>query len=155
MVGAVVLLVLEGAVLAGLLCGQIGDTITRLQSYQDWEPSSKHEGTRAQGRHTTRVCVLVPFFSSSTIWTWRWHVLQFPFLLPVPQAWHWTQSRMLSQMAWKPWAGAQGTIRRPATGQASHPEAGWGDLSSHLPRRHPEPHSPDPEAGGVWAGWRC
>lgn len=36
-VGAVVLLVLEGAVLAGLLCEQIGDMITRLRSYQDWE----------------------------------------------------------------------------------------------------------------------
>lgn len=31
-------------------------------------------------------------------------MLQFPFILPVPQAWQRTQSRMLSHTAWKPWA---------------------------------------------------
>lgn len=57
--------------------------------------------------------LMVPFFSSSTIWIWRWHVLQFPLVLPVPQAWQRTQSRMLSHTAWKPWAERQdGMVRR-------------------------------------------
>lgn len=40
-------------------------------------------------------------------------MLQFPFMLPVPQAWQRTQSRMLSHIAWKPWGERQGgTVRR-------------------------------------------
>lgn len=66
--------------------------------------------------------LLVPFFSSSTIWIWRWHMLQFAFLLPVPQAWQRTQSRMLSHTAWKPWAERQGGVvrRQPRGSKGGH-----------------------------------
>lgn len=100
----------------------------------DWEHHHQPVATRistppghAQGRQIPCLCISVPFFSSSTICTWRWHVLQFPFLLPVPQAWHCTQSLMLSHTAWKPWAEADG-------------DQPWGKhhTQSRLQRCHPQ-----------------
>ena len=49
-------------------------------------------------------------------------MLQFPFVLPVPQAWQRTQSRMLSHTAWKPWAERQGGVvkRQPMGSKGGH-----------------------------------
>lgn len=59
-------------------------------------------------------------------------MLQFPFLLPVPQAWHCTQSLMLSHTAWKPWAEADGE------------DQPWGKhhTQSRLQRCHPSTAAP-------------
>lgn len=64
--------------------------------------------------------LMLPFFSSSTIWIWSWQELQFPLRLPVPQVWQRTQSRMLSHTAWKPWAEWGGMVRDTPRSQGGH-----------------------------------
>lgn len=109
-VGAVIILILEGAILTSLLCGDRGHgcEVTRARKALGSSLMCTPTQSRAHRTHHTWLCpallLTLPFFSSSTIWIWRWQELQFPFRLPVPQVWQRTQSRMLSHTAWKPWA---------------------------------------------------
>lgn len=118
-VGAVIILILEGAVLTSLLCGnrEHGCEVTRARKALGSSPECTATRSRACRTHHTWLCpallLTVPFFSSSTIWIWRWQELQFPFRLPVPQVWQRTQSRMLSHTAWKPWAEGVGWSGTP------------------------------------------
>lgn len=125
-VGAVIILILEGAVLTSLLCRERGQgcEVTRTRKALGGSPVCTPTRSRACRTHHMWLCpallLMLPFFISSTIWIWRWQELQFPFRLPVPQVWQRTQSRMLSHTAWKPWAEGGGMVRNSPRSGGGH-----------------------------------